>query len=75
MAKQRYYRHIQGGCIIRGKRYPCDDTYISLDKVIEVTCTHDAHFSMPKTVRYPSQLRRKKGVKSVKVIAMKKWSD
>jgi len=63
-----WFRHIGGGCAVSKKvRFPCDDTYVSGKKAIDVISTKEAHFRMPDKVVNASVLKRKKGVKSVRV--------
>ncbi len=61
------YRHEGGGCTVQSRR--CDDVYSNRNgtKVITVYSNMDAHFSMPQRITGAAQLRRMKGVRSVKV--------
>lgn len=74
MAGKRGYERTGGGCLIHTpKKHPCDDVFEGKDKVIVVISTKNAHFTMPDRIRSPSQIKRKKGVKSVKVINKKTY--
>lgn len=73
MAGKGKYKHTGGGCLVGSKKpYPCDDTYESKKKIVNVITTKAAHFSMPDSISSPSQLGKMKGVKSVKVEKKKK---
>jgi hypothetical protein len=64
------WEHIGGGCLAAKIPFPCDDTYehVKTKKRINITCTMEAHFSMPDWVRKPSDLSRRAGVNCTEVL-------
>ena len=76
--KRRGYQHIGGGTLLFGNcgRYPSDDTYQHLrtGDVLIVKSKVNTHFTLPSWVDGPYQLRRRKGVGSVKKMTQKEYS-
>lgn len=69
--KNLRWRRGDGGCFVGGKsRHPCDDTYTDrkTGKRVEVRMTYCRHATMPCSVRSPADLRKLKGVRSVREI-------
>lgn len=66
MSTRYKWEHVGGGTALTGDNdeYPCDDEYEHIDtkeRVVAI-CTMDAHFKMPRRVRSPAELKRRKGV-------------
>jgi len=75
MLKKKKFHHVSGGCVVRSgcDNYPCDDTYESSKQVLVVISTREAHYKMPDEVDNALQMRKLRGVKSVKVHDKKKY--
>lgn len=59
------WKLIGGGTLLLGQvKYPCDVHFYNkkLKKHFMVSCTREAYFNMPESVRYPSEILIRRGV-------------
>jgi hypothetical protein len=62
MKKAKNWKHLGGGCWVKGKeKYPCDDTYenIKTKERVTIYSTIDAHFEMPRETSSISELLKR----------------
>jgi hypothetical protein len=65
--KPKYWRHTGGGCgLTTSSRHPCDESYERGSERVTVLTTFDRHWNMPERVVSLSQLKRLKGVGTIK---------